>query len=145
MCLITEQKETEILKEDLIVYKRFKLYKGEIRPWCRRFYEKFIYNVGKIHKQPLGIDNHYESHHDSQVVNAYPSWQSASYTHVHEGFHAALTYERLGKKGERRNNDTNVAVDYDYVCIIPKGAKVFKDKTGLIVTNTIILKEEICA
>ena len=139
MCLITKQKRVKILKEDLTVYKRF--YQdpdGRILPWNPEFRDKITYEVREIHKQPLKVDNNLKSIYDRHVGYAYNlkiGQQALKLTHIHEGFHAVLTYERLNKRAYE---------DYvDYVCTIPKGSRVFTDKTGLIVSDTIILKEKI--
>ena len=134
MCLITEQKRVKILRKDLTVYKRF--YDGGVlRPWSLSYRDKFVYTVGVVHKQPLCVNNIYGGHHDLLAQNAYHSARYENFTNVHDGFHSALKLKRLG-----------VCQHYyiDYVCVIPKGSKVFKDKTGLIVSNQIILKEKIC-
>ena len=139
MCLVTEQKIAEILTEDLTVYKRFWTDGKDLFPWSHEYREYVKYEVGKIHKQSLLVNNKEETFHDERSSLAYEDyWKSMKkLTHVHEGFHAVLTCKRLSK---------NRYDDYvDYVCTIPKGAKVFKDKTGLIVSDTIILKEKICA
>ena len=140
MCLITEQKEAEILKEDLRVYKRFtialKFDNHElILPWSTYFRDKIEYKVGQLHKQQMRVDNIFESAHDNKASEFYVIMGWRNLTHVHDGFHSALTLERLGK---------NEWKDFaDYCCIIPKGSEVFRDKTGLIVSNQIILKEKI--
>ena len=142
MCLITEQKRVKILKEDLIVYKNFHIVDNLIRPWTGAFRHKIEYKVGKLHKQTLGVDNIPDSVYDIKVKDAYKletplasCTRALQLTHVHEGFHATIIFDRL------------VIMPYPgyviFKCRIPKGARVFKDKTGLIVSDTIILEEQI--
>ena len=140
MCLVTEQKKAKILKKDLTVYKIVTEYGGEIYGWLRDDYK---YEIGKLHEEKLVANKKTGSITDYIASEAYNKnsedihWRYRNdLTHIHEGFHSALILKRLSGLSF---NDTI------YECVIPKGSKVFKDKTGLIVSNQIILKEKICA
>ena len=141
MCLVTEQKRVKILKEDLIVYKLFEISGDGISPWSGVY--AFNYKVGKTHHQPLTVDNIPSSYHDITVGKAYGFINinegkafinnpiAVKLTHIHEGFHSALTLKRL-------------SYTFDcFECTIPKGSRVFMDKTGLVVSDTIILNKRI--
>ena len=142
MCLVTNQKKAKILKEDLTVYKIVVNRNGKIYAWM---YDDYQYEVNKLYKQSMSVDNIPGSVMDEWVYYAYniktKNWKNSKFkkyrnlNHIHEGFHSSLTIERLGNV-----NETAI-----YRCVIPKGSEVFKDKTGLIVSNQIILKEKICA
>lgn len=126
MCLITEQLEPIILDEDLIVYKALK--RGFLSP-----YQYFRYNPGQLYemKNVRIIYRKLGNPYDNIVID----WlnkrdESNEIIYISHGYHAALTPERLGE--ER----------YEcciYQCIYPKGSIVYKDSTGLCVSNKIII------
>ena len=129
MCLITEQKKPLKIRKDLIAYKI--VTKGSDNTFYPSFcgYD-FTYKLGILHNQIITHDNDFESFHDRTAKCMYPDYKSHKYTHVHAGFHGAQTKERLSM---HTMWDGEVIVKY----IIPKGSLVFKDKTGLIVSNQI--------
>ena len=142
MCLITKQKEAEILKEDLTVYKRFHSENGELLPWSDDYRHLLVYKIGKTYKQPLGVNNIVGSIYDGLVYRKYKlclplvsNPNISEFTHIHKGFHSALTQERLGEGYSSYHVDCK--------CTIPKGAKVFKDETGLIVSDKIKVNKRI--
>ena len=128
MCLVTKQKRVKVLKEDLVVYKLLEERNNELSAWMYCF----IYEIGVLYVQEMKVDNDSDSYHDDEVSEAYnftqAEFQTATMdmTHVHEGFHFATSENRL--------------IDYEAVlceCIVPKGSRVYFDKTGLGVANQI--------
>jgi len=128
MCLITEQMKPEILKEDLVVYKCldgrnsiFYDYK-----WTKNRMAKTNFSSGKINTCKT-----FAGCYSDDIAERTYKKQNRILLCVHRGFHACLTFAR--------------AMEYDYsgksICEmkIPKSARVFKDSTGLIVSNKMML------
>jgi hypothetical protein len=138
MCLVTEQKKPIKLKEDMTVYKilgiRDRGYSG--------FNFEFDYRLGCVHETEMRFDNNSNTIWDSAVEYTYKDWENGEYTHVHNAFHSA-TEER--KRALLMTMKSNKALSFDdFVlskCTIPKGSLIFKDKTGLIASNQIIIDE----
>jgi hypothetical protein len=132
MCLITEQKKPIKIRKDLIVYKRFRYGKDKesFKPW--NYMLDFNYTLNILHEQQMTHDNIFESWTDATSAIKYPQDQAERYTHVHEGFHSAATLNRVKML---------INVGCTAKCIIPKGSLIFKDKTGLIVSNQIKMIE----
>lgn len=126
MCLITEQKRAKILKEDLVVYKMLRVSGDNIFAWM----QAFQYEFGFLHKTKMAVDNIAQSAMDDDVVNAYDLDSfldnSTHLTHVHLGFHFATSIKRFS------GYDESI-----FKCIVPKGSRVYFDKTGLGVSNQI--------
>ena len=134
MCLITEQKEAIILTEDLIVYKLFLVDEnGKLSA----IYQDFIYERNRLYKTTLtfceGNKNPcFDTEAAMYLESNYVSWyerplRDNGLIAVIEGFHSAETSRRL-----RDGYDT-------IKCLIPAGSEVFYDKTGLIVSNQIMV------
>ena len=138
MCLITEQKKAKIAKKDIKVYKEVEIYSNIISSMV----QGFQYIIGKKYSTELtpkpvsglriGIDFKVQ---DEIVAMAYPQVFCAygyrittndNIKVISEGFHSFKTKARSY---------------YNAICIIPKGSEYFEDKTGLIVSNQIIIKE----
>ena len=131
MCLITKQKKVEILKEDLTVYKRFTIIDEQILPWSYEYRHLINYKVGQLHKQPLNVNKVPGNVFDSIVSKYYnlscplkDCKKALKLTHIHEGFHSVIEYDRL-----ESIHHYLPPLRLDYICIIPKGSEVFKDKT----------------
>lgn len=132
MCLITEQLRPIKIRKDLTVFKVVTKEINGFSPW-NEYYE-FDYRLNTLYTESIGADNIPDSYADQIVIENYPYWRSEELTHVHSGFHSALTIDRISNFCGWENT---VRVK----CIIPKGSLIYKDKTGLIVSNKIILKE----
>ena len=132
MCLITEQTKPEILKEDLIVYKI--LYYGNLS-----YFRKFVWEKGKMERQKMdpkiiNTSDHYNGKYTfcddiSQAVYD----NGNKYTCISYGFHAFVTKKRAGML---YTYGTEI-----HKFLIPAGAQVFRDKTGLIVSNKMMFVE----
>ena len=134
MCLITEQKRAKRIKEDMIVYKILTLDGSVLRS---KYMWNFIYEIGKeyktkITKQPYNnhilFDTYVSSHYFYEAIN-----ENYLYA-VEKGFHSCLQKERAAFH--------KIKDDKVFKCIVPKGSLVFKDATGLIVSNRIIIQED---
>ena len=140
MCLITEQKKPIKIRKDRIVYKTG--YGGFVNGKMRVLftpYNKFKYELNKLYETKftyLPTSSKDAIGHDDMVTVAY-GWKServlnSSLIVIAAGFHAATKKQRLK------------TAYYDLVeCVIPKGSLIYEDKTGLIVSNKIIIKKEV--
>lgn len=134
MCLVTDQQEPIKTTRNMTVYKMFQTteFDNIFSPWSDE--HEFKYELNKLHKEKIRFDNNFESYMDDEVRDNYPNFRSRELTHVHNGFHSV-------KKQKRMDLFNQWEQEIKMKCIIPKGSLIFKDKTGLIVSNQIILKE----
>jgi len=127
MCLITEQLEPEILEEDLKVFKilsnkdcspfyYYKWIKGEM---CETTLE-VLHNVTIYHPKAFYADYIVESEY-RRIKHNFP-------TIVTRGFHSYTSFGRTCSMGRYLNVKE---------FMIPKGATVYRDKTGVIVSDKI--------
>jgi hypothetical protein len=156
MCLITKQKRPEILKEDLIVYKElnncwdsttndyeikscltsFKyelgvLYQTEIKESeIPRNFDTIAWNLNFKPMSQKDRDLLYEQYSRlSDSTSDVRFFQELGYKVYGAGFHSF--------ESKYRTNDIN------YECVIPAGSEVYRDKSGLIVSNQIIIKHRL--
>ncbi len=131
MCLITNWKRPRTAKRDIIVYKRLERSKIDeeklISIWWGTYYK-----IGEHYKVDMVANNEPYTVFDWDAMNAYPDWmvEPSIYTHVHAGYHSMMEKHRSLPDSEQE-----VMVR----CVVPKGANYFKDNTGLIVSNEIII------
>jgi len=147
MCLITEQKEPIQITEDLIVYKvcnitynvlsiHSSLSDIEIIKNVISQNSRFIYVKNVLNKTEFNVDNIFHTYADLTVATYYDINNNsylAKLTHIHEGFHFAFEPDRI----KRYLHDTNLLCEFK----IPKGSLIFKDLSGLGVTNNIIFNK----
>ena len=138
MCLITEQKIAKILKEDLTVYKTLQIVRGNN---LKSMKHEFYWDIGRLYKQPLKVDNIPDTMADKIVDDHYFKdggfCTAARYlTNVHDGFHFYCSKERMGKSCWHGWGEI-VRVE----CTVPKGSRVYFDETGLGVANQIIINK----
>ena len=132
MCLITNWKSPRMAKKDIVVFKNFdcEFEDGLLSPYRGHVYQRYELNITN-----MVADNKFCSYMGNAILDAYPDFASDNnpYTHVHEGFHAFtnLDYSSIYRLGLTTK------------CIIPKGSLYYKDKTGLIVSNQIIIGEDV--
>ena len=145
MCLITNQQEPKVLKKDLIVYKKVieKITKPLTFSSSIQFFE---WIPGVIYKSKLRkVPKHKRNEclgFDDIVYNAYYKREYGDYFNyifkskktiaIDLGFHAALSRKRL----EINYFTTNKNI---YKFLIPKGSLYYKDSTGLIVADTMMM------
>ena len=122
MCLITNTSIPTILDKDLVVYKV--LYKS--RNSIYSIYRDYRYDIGKIyHDEEIDIEPSYIKGY--KIPDGYC---------VFKAYHACTTLERA--------NDHLGIGHYIYKCVIPKGSKVFFDRSiDDIASDTIIIKRRL--
>lgn len=140
MCLITKQQKPFIAKRDMVVYKELSWVNHEI---ARSIYEYFSYEIGKLYKtkiKALSYTDNWASYDDkdSQYLDKYfDGWFTEKKVRVKnklkcfgQGFHSVNKPSRF------------VDVDYTiYECTIPKGSEYYREPTGCIVSNQIIINK----
>lgn len=138
MCLVTEQKKPEVLKKDKKVYKFLYKYHEEYRS----FYQDFKWKWDLLYKTTMGVVK--EEKFPGKVVFA-DATASSYYegfdkvTVVTRGFHAYTNLRRVKSARNRYGSHIGLVI---LRFTIPVGAKVFRDATGLIVSDKMILKRE---
>ena len=141
MCLVTKQRRAKIAKKDITCYKR-------LHPDLRSYYQNFKYSVGVLVTRELRVEYNIKDWFplDSHVAIVYgdPMYMKGSFmfsdrneilrtksaNQISDGLHASLSIDRIG----------GVSV---YEFVIPAGSEYFIDKTGLIVSNQIMLVNDI--
>lgn len=142
MCLVTRQKRHERLKKDMKVYKALKEYDDGFYSPLHGY--KWEWDI--LHETVMGVTknvtfNTYFANPDfwfadSIAVDYYNEF-GGTVTVISEGFHAYMAPERANL------NDWFEGDKLIILCFtIPAGAKVFRDATGLIVSDKMILKRE---
>ena len=139
MCLITEQKKIIVTRKNHIVYKLVKrLTNNQCAALLYRFnYMKDVtYNTEmKLTKTPNTFDEIVSTRY-TKSWNRYVTkgkYLSDNYTCIGAGFHSTNNPERM----EKDVYTNYVMAEFE----IPKGAKVYRDDTGLIVSNKITFKK----
>lgn len=143
MCLITKQKKPTKLTKDLTVYKKVDL----INNVPHSAHNNFKWEINKLYSTKMLPSTEIKMH--DELVNDCYSLHDLTYEYVEKeklkilkdkklvaighGFHSAKNIDRFiyGCWGR------NVFVE----CTIPKGSLIYKDKTGLIVSNQIIMNK----
>lgn len=152
MCLITEQQEPIILKEDLIVYKLLEVsMSGSLHSW---FFSK-RWELGELYEVDIEESTDH-GWHDAEVLKVYTGYKFSSmgsnsnavtlidefinsigtkYKCFGPGFHSCTTIERAQM--------TKYSKDSLFEAVIPKGSEVYFDKSGLVISNKLMIKREI--
>ena len=144
MCLITEQKRAGVLKKDMKVYK---VVRKNDETYCSPI-QSFEWKWDLLYETNMGIIRNVVypsiffggkySFTDKAAAEGYSGFRGRL-TVIHEGFHAYTTRERINLEHWKQS----IYAFSDILCFtIPVGAKVFRDATGLIVSDKIILKRE---
>jgi hypothetical protein len=141
MCLITKQKEPIILTEPLIVYKVMNDYSGQIKP-AYHCVGGFQYKINKLNTTKIApselnmyFDHNVGYEYDLNDIDSLPDQLEKLKIFAYgAGFHFATNTDRL--------NNCNYS-ECMYECIIPAGSEVYYDKTGLGITNQIIVTKKI--
>lgn len=124
MCLVTEQQKPIQIRKDMAVYKVLTKELSSIRYYFR-------WELGKLYKTYMVANNTSKLIADDLALKAYPDFiRNKSYVHIHEGFHSFATLKRAEDWGVS-------SCDIIVKCTIPKGSLIYKDKTGLVVSNQI--------
>lgn len=142
MCLITEQKKPIKIRKDYTVYKLVEfLNEKEIRS----FYNyNFTWELNKLYQTEIKKSSILNAcYFDLKSKECYQGKDGIKYIEVlieklrneelysyGSGFHSAINKSRI------KSNLYHIAE-----CTIPKGSLIYKDKTGLIVSNQIIINK----
>ena len=141
MCLVTKQRKAKIAKKDITCYKQ--LGYGLVSR-----YMKYRYYVGVVVTRPLHVEfnindwfplDQIVSNEYGEVKDGYRYSEREKLirtkraNEVSSGLHASLTTDRLEENVEHGL----------YEFLIPAGSEYFTDKTGLIVSNQIMLVNDI--
>lgn len=137
MCLITEQKVALIAESDIECFKKVIIIKDSITSIFYNF--KWSYN--KVFKTKLVVKTirvnlnrsdlksfFYDTVSQDYYTNLFPSELLQC---ISEGFHSFLNIRGVGKYEPLGTTIIQA--------IIPKGSEYFIDKTGLIVSNQLII------
>lgn len=136
MCLLTRQIKPITTKKDLVVYKRLNItnnYLSKKIKYNSYYQEGYEYVKGILNTTTFGITKELPNDtisFDNIATDYYKHYNlliNRKLTVISEGFHACLTEERLN----------NYEISFEF--LIPKGSLIFKDATGLIVSNQIIM------
>lgn len=125
MCLQTKWKNPKIAKRAILVYKllhkdRKSIYVGQ-----------FEYELNKTYTTEMKISKDTE-HFDDAAYEWIQKVGRSNVMSISEGFHAFTSIERAERIGH-----------CVFSAIIPKGAKYYKDGTGLIVSSKIKVGEQL--
>lgn len=130
MCLITYQRKPKITKKDIVVLKE--VYPTIYPEIYASMYMHFKWEKGVIKVQELSIDRVKMKcvyFYDNKAKDAYPINYHSLVTSISEGFHAI----------EDKNREIGKTKGIMKEFLIPKGSLVFRDKTGLIVSDHMML------
>ena len=126
MCLFATTKRPYTAKRDLTCYKA-------IRKSNYSRNGRLKYEVGRKYHTEMLKD--YNDTFADGVVGVYGDQSGFP---VGAGFHSTKTIQRLLQSCSNYANSSKIAV-----FIIPKGSKYYLDDTGLVVSDTIIYKEDV--
>lgn len=130
---MTFQKKPIILSEDKIVYKA--LEKGLISPYIR-----FIWELNKLYETKIKTTD-YGPFYDEEQRSIYRNdmgYVKDGVTRIGQGFHSFTNIEYIDTISNRRGFIWDI-----YECMIPAGSEYYEDKTGLCVSNKLIIKNKI--
>ena len=143
MCLITNQINPIILKEDRIVYKKLKCIDNIL-------YSPFNYfewELNILYETKIKKTNNY-SYFDSEdlkhiikitgkldMLDLKTFIKKANFISLGEGFHSFDSYFRA-----MSSRTCGISL---YKCIIPKGSEIYYNPSNLVVSNKIIIKEKL--
>ena len=132
MCLVVKKyakKKTAV--EDIVVYKALRISPFNNKELSSIYYGRFIYKFNTLYKTK--IEETFDiQFFDDISVDYYSKFDVNTLRSYGSGFHSAISLERL------RNTFYS-----KYKCIIPKGSKYIVDRTGLVISDQIIIIEKI--
>ena len=145
MCLITPNKEKKIATEDIIVYKVLGVSLSSIIQDFR--YKKDVLHETEIKEGSYWMaadhiaiealkDSGYNPFRDHE--NDHHIEERKKLLCIGEGFHSCKTLERANLIKNEENKKSDI-----YEFIIPKGAEYYEDLSDLLVSNKIIMKDEL--
>lgn len=147
MCLVTNQQKAKIAKKDIHVFKV--MIPTNDPMLVRSLIYQYGWYLGKVEKTDIVVKGKVSKHRqlhvwDSIAGRAYFKYEDMGQLTVRtnkplwprtilitEGFHSALSYDRV--------KETSALI---YEAVIPAGSEYYKDKTGLIVSNQLMIVKE---
>jgi hypothetical protein len=164
MCLVTTQKEALIAEQDITVYKLLKVreynedYESPRIEYLAPYWD-FHYNLGELYKTTIeeipeeyyGDKCAFDKFDSNVLCNLFkdsegnPNWNPSWYTgkepatdvkYFGAGYHACTTVERL--TGPDYYGESKI-----FECTIPAGSEYYLNPSGLIVSNQIIINNQI--
>ena len=149
MCLITKQLKPEILKEDLTVYKEVKTFKLERElEQVRAMLYHFTYHKDKVYYTVLE-DAISITPYDPKVSITYGDFMkdlmdARCYGHNIPNVLKAHNIKVIGQGFHSANHPDRVRpATYTGQFIIPAGSEIYRDETGLLVSNKIMFTGKI--
>ena len=128
MCLVTEQKKPIITKKDMIVWKVVVMRNGK----ANSPFNSCVWRKNVLRKVKFKITDE-EMYTDGTARIEYESLYNENKTiSIRRGFHFCFTKKRCSSM-MRWGNKMEVKF------LIPAGSEIYKDKTGLGVTNQIMM------
>ncbi len=130
MCLVTEQKVARITAEDMVVWKI--LMKG-----LSSVFFEFQWEFNVLYHTEIKIKDslHGLEFYNNAAYVYYNCMDKVDLVQIAEGFHA-ITSEDVADESM-----CDLTRRIKVKCLIPAGAEVFEDATGLIVSNQMMLIE----
>ena len=137
MCLITKQKEPLIADNDIKVYKLLTVN-------SRSCFMNFKYIVDKLYEteftfsdtEVTSFDRISNNELDKEFGEEWRGKVGTELKSIVDGFHAVLRIDRF-------DGIYSDDVIYVYECIVPKGSEYYLDNNDCIVSNKIIIKENL--
>lgn len=148
MCLLTLQSKPLTAKKDIPIYKLLRIEGGNLLP----LYEfhagsNQTYLLSVVSKTTLSFnkdicpsDSEEQNAWSEEYPNSYRLRDIPKIKAIGQGFHSALTIDRLDLNYFRRNFGTNYKL---FKGFIPKGSKYYLGKTDLVASNQIVITGEI--
>lgn len=130
MCLITYQRKAKITKEDIVVLKEV-LRTDDPNVYISRF-NRFLWKKNVMETQVLEVKRVIRkkaNFYDNIANDSYSRDYKFLVTSVSKGFHAAKNKDRITFQLR------SVIKEF----LIPKGSLTFEDKTGLIVSDHMMM------
>lgn len=146
MCLITNQSLSEVLKEDMIAYKL--LFPSRwVSSNARSPLGNKTYILGDTYKEAIvKFDSknwNCFDEEDFDVVAKIRDEDLKNYRQFWSGFHSAENRDRL-ERTRRSHHGRGIFADCEvYKCLIPKGSEMYRGLTGLLVSDTIVIKKRL--
>lgn len=126
MCMRVKEFKTEILKQDLTVYKQVE--EGSQDNTVKSWFFDFIYSFGELYRDSIETSSDTDNF---DVLEGLAWINEEDLLHIGTGFHSALTPDRY------------VCYTGSMIveCTIPKGSQVIYGRTELLVSNQIIINK----
>lgn len=129
MCLVTTDATIKIAKKDMIVYKLGTMsFSGK---YFISEMQNYTYLLGVLNTCVISEPDADGQYYDQLVFDYYQDLSNKKYITI--GFHSAKKKDRL----------SGYSFTQIVKCTIPKGSQYIEDKTGLVVSNQIIINKEV--